>query len=298
MMKQQSFAASCLLAAAMLSACSSDDVQTPAEPMRPISVEVNQRPMKTDGATSGESQVSRADITTTETLANFSFRGIYGGGVSEYTASKSVEAWTVTPDVWPGAPNGSKVPFYAFTGGTFQSNSDNPYINFTASENASTQHDLLVATNSVAYNDHQGKVPLSFDHACAAVVFSVQMTKALQTQLAGTSLNVSSIVLRNASKSGRYYFEASTWKDVGTSTYYTLHNSNLLVTTEAQLLSCGHLFLIPQTRAANGTEGTYIEVSYTFSGQTASSAVIPLDVNWQAGTEYPIDIRLGTKLIK
>lgn len=289
-----------LLAAGIFSACSSSDVQAPADPTRHISVEVNQRPLKPDGTDDAGSRSTRADITTTETFGNFSLRAIYDGTTTDYTASKAGEAWTVSPASWPTGPSGSaSVPFYAYTGSaSFQVNSGNPYISFTTAENASTQHDLLVATNDVAYNDHQGKVPLTFDHACAALLFSVKMTNTLQTQLAGTPLTVNSIVLRNVSSKGKYYFRTSTWDEVGTPTYYTLNNSDITVSTEAQTLSSGYLFLVSQTRAANGTEGTYLQVTYTFSGQTRSSAVIPLDVNWQAGTEYSIDIRLGTTLIQ
>lgn len=45
----------------------------------------------------------------------------------------------------------------------------------------------------------------------------------------------------------------------------------------------------------NGTEGTYLEVNYTTSG--AKTATIPLNVNWQAGHLYTINIKLGTTTI-
>jgi hypothetical protein len=189
------------------------------------------------------------------------------------------------------------VSFYAFTGGTFYANDGTPYVSFTVAENASTQHDLLVVTNSVAYNDHGGKVPLTFDHACAAVAFNVQISNTLWTQL-GTTLTVNSIVLRNVNNTGRYYFGTSAWENVSGSAYYTLTNSSITIGTEVQALSSNHLFMIPQIREANGTTGTYLEVNYSFSGQTQTSATIPLAINWEAGYEYTINIKLGTTLIK
>ena len=54
--------------------------------------------------------------------------------------------------------------------------------------------------------------------------------------------------------------------------------------------------MIPQSRVANGTEGTYLEVNYEHSG--SKQATIPLTVNWEAGKQYTINIKLGTTLIK
>ena len=292
------------LMAGLLTACSSDDEQKQAPPVRHISVEVNQRPMNSDDPAGARSTDTRSAITTTETLSKFYMRGIYSNLTSEYSVSKSNDTWTVTPDTWPEddfgntAPNETKVPFYAFTDGTdgtFYANSGTPYISFTIAENASTQHDLLVAKNTVSYNDHQGKVPLTFDHACAAVAFNVQITKTLKTKL-GTTLTVNSIVLRNVSNSGKYYFGTSTWGDVSGSAYYTLTSGNITVDTEAQALSSNYLFVIPQTRAVNGTTGTYLEINYTLSG--SKQATIPLAVDWVAGSKYTINIKLGTGLIQ
>ena len=56
--------------------------------------------------------------------------------------------------------------------------------------------------------------------------------------------------------------------------------------------------MIPQERAANGTNDMYLEVNYTFQGQTKTQAIIPLTVNWEAGKEYDIEIKLGTTLIQ
>jgi hypothetical protein len=199
---------------------------------------------------------------------------------------------------WPyGVDDNTSVNFYAYSNGTYNDNSGTPYISFIMDENASAQHDLLVATNTVSFNDHQGKVPLTFDHACAAVAFNVQITNTLKTKkLSNGTLTVNSIVLRNVSNSGKYYFGTSTWGDVSGSAYYTLTSGNINVDTEAQALSSNYLFVIPQTRAVNGTTGTYLEINYTLSG--SKQATIPLAVNWEAGKQYTINIKLGTTLIQ
>lgn len=283
------------LTAGLLTACSSDDEQKQEPPVRHISVEVNQRPMTSDDPAGARSTDTRSAITTTETFSAFSMRGIYNSSTTNYTVSKSGGIWTVAPDTWPGgSENNNTTPFYAYTDGTFYSNNGTPFIDFTIAENASTQHDLLVAKNSVAYSDHGGKVPLTFDHACAALAFNVQITNKLKTEkLSNGTLTVNSIVLRNVSNSGKYYFGTSTWGDVSGSAYYTLTSGNITVDTEAQALSSNYLFVIPQS-----SEGTYLDVTYTFSGQTKTSATIPLSVNWVAGKQYTINIKLGTTLIQ
>ena len=287
------------LTAGLLTACSSDDEQKQEPPVRHISVEVNQRPMTSDDPAGARSTDTRSAITTTETFSAFSMRGIYSNLTSEYSVSKSNDTWTVTPNRWPEdgygiiAPNETKVPFYAFTDGTFYA-SGTPYISFTIAENASTQPDLLLATHPVSFKDHQRNVPPTLDHDCAALAFNVQITNTLKTnKLSNGTLTVNSIVLRNVSNSGKYYFGTSTWGDVSGSAYYTLTNGNITVDTEAQALSSNYLFVIPQR-----SEATYLYVTYTFTGQTKTSATIPLSVNWEAGKQYTINIKLGSTLIQ
>ena len=288
------------LTAGLLTACSSDDEQKQEPPVRHISVEVNQRPMTSDDPAGARSTDTRSAITTTETFSAFSMRGIYNSSTTNYTVSKSGGIWTVAPDTWPGgSENNNTTPFYAYTDGTFYSNNGTPFIDFTIAENASTQHDLLVAKNNVAHSDHGGKVPLTFDHACAALAFNVQITNKLKTEkLSNGTLTVNSIVLRNVSNTGKYHFESSSWSDVSGSAYYTLANSDMNITTASQALSSNYLFVIPQSSEANGTTGTYLDVTYTFTGQTKTSATIPLSVDWVAGSKYTIDIKLGTTLIQ
>lgn len=285
-----------LLAAPLFFAsCSSDDSMTPIDevktPQRPISVEVSEAPF---GNTTEARQLTRAAITD---LTSFSSFEMTANTNDKYEVTKnSSGSWTVNGS-WPGVENNTSVTFYAYSNGTYD-NSGTPYINFTVEENAATQHDLLVATNTVSFDDHQGKVPLTFDHACAALAFNVFMTNKLSTNLASKTLTVSSIELKNVSKTGNYYFGTAAWGDVSNTTFYTLNNSTMTITTTPQALSSNYLFVIPQTRAANDTTGTYLEINYTFSGQTKTSATIPLSVNWEAGKQYTINIKLGTTLIQ
>ena len=282
-----------LLAAPLFFAsCSSDDSMTPIDevktPQRPISVEVSEAPF---GNTTEARQLTRAAITDLTSFNAFTMKA----NKDNLSVEKKNGKWEVDGS-WPyGVDNNTSVNFYAYSNGTYNDNSGTPYISFIMDENASAQHDLLVAKNTVSYNDHQGKVPLTFDHACAAVAFNVQITKTLKTKL-GTTLTVNSIVLHNVSNSGKYYFGTSTWGDVSGSAYYTLTSGNITVDTEAQALSSNYLFVIPQTRADNGTTGTYLEINYTLSG--SKQATIPLAVDWVAGSKYTIDIKLGTTRIQ
>lgn len=274
--------------------CSSDDSMTPIDevktPQRPISVEVSETPF---GNTTEARQLTRAAITDLTSFNSFKMTA----NKDNLSVEKKNGKWEVDGS-WPAVDDNTSVNFYAYSNGTYNDNSGTPYISFIMDENASAQHDLLVATNTVSRNSHQGKVPLTFDHACAAVAFNVQITKTLKTKL-GTTLTVNSIVLRHVSNTGRYYFGGTpVWQNVNGSAYYTLTSGNITVDTEAQALSSNYLFVIPQTRAANGTTGTYLEINYTFSGQTKTSATIPLTVDWEAGKQYTINIKLGTTLIQ
>lgn len=320
-MKRKQIFYTLIMAAGLLTACGEDDERIPAEPQtqsaadggqapadltRHISVEVSERPMAEEGTAEGRSLTTRAAITTTETLRNFTMKGVYDGQMKDYSVvKKSAGEWTVDPNTWLSElDDNTKVQFYAYTNGTFYSINGTPFIDFTVLEDASKQYDLLVATNSVAHEDHNGTVPLTFDHACAALAFNISMSNTLsgKLELAGKTLTVTSIVLKNVCNKGKYNFgttfNGSTWSDVEGSANYTLDNSNnMVITTNSQALSSNYLFMIPQKRPANGTVGTYLEISYTVSGQEGSTAIIPLTVDWEKSTQYTINIKLGTKLI-
>ena len=266
-----------MLAATGLMACSSDDKNDLKEEPRPMIVDV---------------LGTRADApTTTATLSNFSMN--YQD--NKYNFKKTGETWST--NTWPGGVGSDqKIDFYAYTGGTFNYNGGNPYVSFTVQETVASQHDLLVAEHKqISYNDASGHVSLTFDHACAAVRFTVQISNTLHTQL-GSDLTVNSIILRNVSSQGNYYYSSKSWTNQSESRPYTLTNAAITVTTEPQQLSSNYLYMIPQTCPANGTTGTYLEISYERNG--TKTATIPLDINWKPGESYPIKIKLGTSLIQ
>lgn len=296
-----------LTTAGLLTACSSGDEDSiPVEKPRRITVEVTQRPLVGDAQ--ARDFDTRSDITTE--VPDFS---LYGGGIT-YTLSKATGKWVATPNYWPrGVADDASVPFYAYTTNSvnaFQYNNGDPYVSLTVDENAFSQHDLLVATNTVSFVSGGGKVPLTFDHACAAVAFNVYMTKALSDKLkenSKTTLTVTSIVLKNVKNKSKYYYnrDSNKW-DTPVYKYtepnkpcYTLTDSEITVglADESKALPCGNLFMIPQTSTANGTEGTYLEVNYRIDSGAVKTANIAFDINWAAGTKYTIDIKLGTSTI-
>lgn len=269
-----------MLAATGLMACSSDDKNDVKEEPRLMIVDVQ-------GITRGDAP------TTTATLSSFSMNYLQG---NKYDFTKAGETWSNNP--WPDVGT-QKIDFYAYTGGTFNYNSGNPYVSFTVEETVANQHDLLVAEHKqISYNDAGGHVSLLFDHACAAVLFTVQITNTLRTQLGG-DLTVKSIVLKKVIKTGDYYYNTGAWtiNDVNENyAEYTVTNGAITVTTTPQEVAQGYLYMIPQTRAASGTSGTYLEINYT-TGNVAKKATIPLAIDWKAGESYPINIKLGTTTI-
>lgn len=277
------------MTAVCLTGCSSNDDSEPklnGQTPRPMYVEVL--------------GVSRtAAPTTTETLTSFAVH--YLGNRYKYT--RNGEKWS--EGSWPtGVANDQKIDFYADTytyndthSTSYNYNNGNPYINFTVDGNASSQHDLLVSDRKqVSYAETSGHVRFHFTHACAAPHFTVQLTDAISSQY-GDKLTVKSIVLKNVNNAGKYYYATKSWGELSGSASYTLINSPIDVTTTKQSLSSGYLFMIPQTRAADGTNGIHLEITY-IKGNVDKQAIIPLDIDWQAGKSYPINILLGTAVIE
>ena len=281
-----------LLTAACLTACSSDEKTTPAakpEEPRIMTVDVEETPI-TDAAIAAAAHRA-ADVTTSSTLAEFNMNY----QANNYNFKKTGSSWST--NTWPsGVDKSAKIDFYAYSGGTFNYNSGTPYLTFTVESAPSSQHDLLVAEHKqIAHDDAAGHVSLCFSHACAAVLFNVKISNTLHDKLK-SDLTVNSIVLKNVNNHGEYRYDTKSWDNVNGSASYTLNNSDITVTTAAQQLSCGYLFMIPQQHDANGTERSHLEINYT--NGTAQKATIPLAIDWQAGKLYTIDINLGTGTIK
>ena len=288
------------LTTAFLAACSSDDRDEPKQEPRLITVEVTENPLLDANGAPKQLPTRTEAATTSESLAAFSMN--YTGDY-KYDCEKSGETWNTNPNTWPVSGNDTKIDFYAYNAGTFNWNSGNPYLSFTMDASASNQTDLLVATHkAISFNDAKGKVSLNFDHACAAVKFNIYKT----TGVGDKSVIVKSVVLAGVKNQGDYYYnnEGTKWQfqslpgsasytyDGYSSASYTLTDGDITLTTDKQALPCGYLFLIPQSK-----EGMTLTVNYTVNGD-ASEYAFNLRGTWEAGTEYIVNISMGTSIIK
>ena len=299
-----------LLTSLALGACSNsdDDELTSQQPkFYPMTIEVTENPMVQDGK--AESRPTRAAITTTSTFTRFNMDYKYSStgsdGTSPETATKDLEGkWS--GGSWPGdaVSSNAEVTWYAYTGGTFNFNGGTPYIDFTVDENATTQKDLWVATASGTYSGTGGKLSFTFDHACSALRFYVKKS----TNINDKTLTVSSIVLKNVIKDGKYYYGTQSWTLGTTSTDYTLLSSSQTLASDSYVLLNGseddsYLFLIPQTLTAWNPSGalsnTYLEVTCTITNTSTSTQVysgtayIPFAATFEKGTKYDVKINIG-----
>lgn len=307
-----------LLTSLALGACSNsdDDELTPQQPKSyPMTIEVAENPMVQDGEGGG---TTRAAITTNSSLDKFYMSYVYGSEASSdpITATKGSEGKWSSTGSWPGAGIDTEVTWYAYTSGTFhptgeESASMSPYINFTVEEAAASQHDLLVATASGTYSGTGGKLSFTFDHACSALRFYVKKSPNLDSY----TLSVSSIVLKNVKKRGKYYYGTSSWNDIDTYTNYTLYSGSAMtlgsdktkdyVALNGNFGTAGepYLFIIPQTLTAWDTTGdlsnTYLELTCTITNTSTSTQVysgtayIPYAATFEKGTKYDVKINIG-----
>lgn len=270
----------CGLSVIALASCGGDDdnavTPQPKEP-RMLTVVVGETPLQDENASAREALRRTEAATTTASLSSF---------ILNYTAdyhqpfTKTGDTWST--DSWPSSDYASKLDFYANDGGTFNWNDGSPYVTFTMDEDAFNQKDLLVAKTTAAYDDHGGQVYLTFDHACAAVQFNVYKEEA-------ADYVVKSIILRNVKKSGEYHYSDNSWKNVSGTTFYTLNNADITVTTSYQLLPCQWLFIIPQSK-----EGLTLEVTYTKGGELKPTKSLTLGTgSWEAGKKYTVNILIG-----
>ena len=234
--------------------------------------------------------------------------------LAKYTVNRDNinNSWIPTPvnnqGGWPGDKN-TPVSFYAHTAGTCnKDDSGNYYVAFNSEEASGFQHDLLLSKiTNVTYSGTGGVIWFTFDHACAAVEFNIQITNKLKKEKNIESLTVNSVVLKNIAKTGDCYYSTGSgnqWKNVGDLsdpgdqlgyTDYTLNTGDLTVTTTPQPLPCNTMFVIPQTLR----EDAGVEIKYTLPSQAKKDTIISLaGTEWEAGHLYPINIVLGTTLIK
>lgn len=277
------------LTAAFLAACSSDDQDEPKQEPRLITVEVTENPLLDANGTPKQLPTRTAAATTSETLSAFSMN--YED--NKYGFEKTDGSWNPNNTnewVWPVTDN-SKIDFYAYNAGDFLWNSGKPYLSFKMDASAFNQTDLLVATHKdISYNDAKGKVSLDFDHACAAVKFNIYKTAAV----GGKSVIVKSVVLSGVKNKGEYFYDEETkWQTLSGTASYTLTTGAITLTTDKQALPCDYLFLIPQSK-----EGMTLTVKYTVNSGTETSHTFSLTDTWKAGTEYIVNISMGTSIIK
>ena len=296
-----------LLTSLALGACSNsdDDELTSQQPkFYPMTIEVTENPMVQDGEGGG---TTRAAIITNSSLDKFYMSYVYGSEASSdpITATKGSEGEWSSTGSWPNTSD--EVTWYAYTDGTFNQTEDAnklPYINFTVEEAAARQHDLLVATASGTYSGTGGKLSFTFDHACSALRFYVKKS----TNINDKTLTVSSIVLKNVIKDGKYYYGTQSWTLGTTSTDYTLLSSSQTLASDSYVLLNGseddsYLFLIPQTLTAWNPSGalsnTYLEVTCTITNTSTSTQVysgtayIPFAATFEKGTKYDVKINIG-----
>lgn len=275
------------LFAITLAGCSSDDNNTLvnlADLRRPISVEVSENPIQNTGTEARDN--TRASITTTDNLNSFKMNY---GKYYHYTVTKNQSGdWDLDPGHWPYSVAASQnITFHAYNYnvGTFYANDSDPYISVTMQKNASDLNDVIVAERTTNLNANSGKVYLTFDHACAAVDFTIRKTK-------DKTIVLKSATLQNVSKHGEYHYNSKTWTNVGTTvgttTYYTLTNGDITLTMDKQALPHNTYFFIPQTLAS-------LKVVITVDGEL-KHGTITLNKELKAGKRYPIDIELGTGL--
>lgn len=277
-----------LATATLFAACggNDDEAVTPApQPQQPrmLTVEVSERPMQTEG---GEKAPRRADAaTTTETLNTFRMCTNVSGDIWSEELTKTAGKWTTK---WPSSSE-EKYNFYAYNVGReneFVWNGGDPYVSFTMEEEVADQKDFLVAKTAEAksYNETNGKISLTFDHACAAVQFYVYKEES-------ATYVVKDIQLQNVYKQGDYHFNNKTWSVISTpenSANFTLTTGEITPTSTKQLLPKEWLYVIPQSK-----EGMKLQIKYTKNGGTETTKLIDLSGSWAAGNQYTVNIKIG-----
>ena len=261
--------------AVALAACSSDptsEVNPPAT--RPITVEATERPLADSDPAARE---TRADVVTAASISSFK---MYGAETT-YEATRSGSRWTANPGYWPPVEDAQTVDFYGYSTGTLNNADSDPYISVTMDENLAQLSDVLVAKTSASYKAQGGMVTLTFDHATAAVDFTVRKT-------VDKTIVLKSLRLTDVCKQGEYHFVVDRWTNVAASTYYTLTTADMTLSTEPQALAAGTLFFIPQTL------GT-LQITVAVDGIERSGS-LRLDKPIEAGKRYPIHIELGRGL--
>jgi hypothetical protein len=288
-----------ILGSAALVACSSDDDNTTATPAPvPFTLEVTENPMTEDG----EPAATRGTTVNSTSFNEFTMSSYNTSTFSEYHFKKKDGVWSTDKD-WPADEYYYPLAFYAHhNGGTLIRGTvdTNAYLSVTVEGEPTNQKDILAANTKVyEYSERGSTVSLTFDHICAAVDFNVLLSNTLAAT--HSTVMVTGLTLKNIYSHGNYWYNEETkWQNQSAKANYVLDNrSEISVTTTPTAINKGTLFLIPQTQAANGTEGPYMEVAYKSpTDNSAKVANIPFDINWSADYHYTINIKLGTSIIQ
>ena len=306
-----------LLGLLLLAACANDDEPTGQQVPNayPLTIEVTENPLIPDGE---EGSSTRAAITTTSSLTTFCMDYVYDTSTHGNEEATINPAGTWDAGTWPydAASNGFNVDWYAHTsytkaGSTITSDfnldgTNRPYISFSVVEDVSKQKDLLVATASGTYTGtNKGKLSFTFDHACSALRFWVKKS----TNLNDYTLNISSIVLKNVIKVGKYFFKTGSWELGATSTDYTLYLGSATSLGSDDYVSLqgdgDYLFFIPQALTAWNHTGelsdTYLEITCTIkNGENtvySGKAYIPFgtanEKPFLKGKKHDVKINIG-----
>ncbi len=286
-----------LLAACLLTSCSSDSSGSPAsiieEPVakpRPLSVEVSETPFHSQTNEQGARQLTRASEITISSLGNFFV--FNNRNTDAITFEKSGSNW-VGDGSWPGVDNNSLVTFYAtniassdaFVHGTKS-------FSFTVDEDVDAQKDLLVAKTTAAYSAGKGKISLAFDHITTAVTFSIALSA---NAAAKGTVVLKEAKLYNIPKTAAYSFTSDSWGTPAASkSDYTLTTGDITLSTKLQQLPCNYLFLIPQTLTAYNAEsnpgGAYLEVKLTVKSGAEKTVRYPVALTLEQGWIQPVNI--------
>lgn len=292
---------------ASFAACSSDDEEQAATTGTTLLIEVSEEPMTyTVGSRSVGTRSAVYTMGNVDNLYlsdNSTREDIY-----KWTISRDGNRWSVQNYSWPSSL--SEVSFFAWNTSSTLYYESGYYIPHAVDQNASSQTDLLVATTTVPRNS--SKIQLSFNHACAAVNFTISKT----AKLSDCDVKVTRVKLHNIIDKGDYFIgRANPWAYGDSKTYYTIRSTEgeIIDTDPTPLMAANdYMFMIPQSLTAwdkssnlkdcyfsiectiNGTinTGTQEEKQINFNG----TAYIPFAPAWEAGTMYTVDILLGTGL--
>ena len=325
---------------AMILSCSSDDdseFEQPEKKSYPIMMTATERPLADPDAPKGAP--SRAPKVTTSTLEKFRvfFWGSDIGFGSDFLMTRNAgnqKLWNGDQnwhDNYIGEGASNELTFYAYNYNdededqddvtNISSNMGKAVISVVVDANSASQTDLLAGKNIVSYNDHNGVVPMTFDHISAAVQVRLKKTSSLSNY----TVNVGKVVLHNILGNGEYAFDEDNencWSLYGNPADYVItaysdavsqgdDDGDIKIEEEYKLLSKegDYLFLLPQTLTgwdkSSPLSNSYIEIQckiYNTEGYKVGkdteygSVYLPLGAELKMGYINKLNISMGTAL--